>query len=474
MKQPQTIQELHNAVKNGTGAKDVFLKEAKRLYSGIIPNAATFDQTVKIFKNKGVLNENYVDLKPITEWEGRAKEPWEKQYASFLKEQEEDVKAETTKQSKYEEETRKHAYDNSDVKNLDNQIGQEVFKGIEFEACENPDKTLAELRSIVLKNLAKDKLYYVKNAMFGVKGLGYTEDAPGLKASKTDQMEKVKLNEGLFNRKKGPKVDGTYTVEYIKGTGKGHGKVFADQRTAQGFSDNVNDMAKDKITIVYPTGKRPESIQESKKPSIDQRLKDIHKAGDLVTLEAKIEAIDEEINSRNERINMIGENEDLKELVNPAKMKELQKEIKLLEKSKAQYQKLYEKMTGKKKAEVIDEPQEVEEETGEVDEIYDSGEDDMALNEIKVNDPTEYDLYDLEQDFSESGSVLFASEDETSIRFIVPIKEFEAVINGKRKYVIDEEGDIHLCDKDFAEQVIESDKMNHEDEDLDKDDSIFL
>ncbi len=39
---------------------------------------------------------------------------------------------------------------------------------------------IEELRQIVAKNLAKDINYYVKNGQFGVKGLGYITDAPGL------------------------------------------------------------------------------------------------------------------------------------------------------------------------------------------------------------------------------------------------------------------------------------------------------
>ena len=44
----------------------------------------------------------------------------------------------------------------------------------------NADKDVEELRAIVAKNLAKDIQYYVKNGQFGVKGLGYTTEAPGL------------------------------------------------------------------------------------------------------------------------------------------------------------------------------------------------------------------------------------------------------------------------------------------------------
>jgi hypothetical protein len=48
----------------------------------------------------------------------------------------------------------------------------------------NVDKTVDELKEIVRKNLAQDRTYYVKNAAFGVKGIGYTEEAPGLTAGK--------------------------------------------------------------------------------------------------------------------------------------------------------------------------------------------------------------------------------------------------------------------------------------------------
>ena len=48
---------------------------------------------------------------------------------------------------------------------------------------------------MVVKNLTKDPMYYTKNSAFGKMGIGYTDEAPGLKASKSDQMEKVKINE---------------------------------------------------------------------------------------------------------------------------------------------------------------------------------------------------------------------------------------------------------------------------------------
>jgi hypothetical protein len=44
----------------------------------------------------------------------------------------------------------------------------------------NEGKTVEELRAIVAKNLAKDLSHYVKDGQFGIKGVGYTTEAPGL------------------------------------------------------------------------------------------------------------------------------------------------------------------------------------------------------------------------------------------------------------------------------------------------------
>ncbi len=73
-------------------------------------------------------------------------------------------------------------YDYKDEKNYDNVFGEEFLKGYytELRDPKNADKHVEELRAIVAKNLAKDISYYVKNGQFGIKGVGYTTEAPGL------------------------------------------------------------------------------------------------------------------------------------------------------------------------------------------------------------------------------------------------------------------------------------------------------
>jgi len=134
----------------------------------------------EIFK---LVNENlgYADLQPINNLEPTPKADFENKFAQFLSEEvkEEDVKVDSKKVAKSVEEIEDRNYDYKDPKNLDNQIGQEVLNGVYFESKKNPDKSMEEIKEIVSKNLAKDGQYYMKNAAFGVEGLGYTEQKSG-------------------------------------------------------------------------------------------------------------------------------------------------------------------------------------------------------------------------------------------------------------------------------------------------------
>ena len=176
----------------------------------------------------------------------------------------------------------------------------------------NHKKTVDELKEMVAKNLAKDQLHYVKDGQFGVKGVGYTDELPGLKASKTDQMEKVKLKENKM--------------------------IKLSDLLEEGYGAREFEMGK-------KAGEKAEK-KKMKKESIQDRIKEIEKKGSVAALEAKINALDEEVTSRNGKLTMVSENEDLAEFVNPARVNEMKKEIKELEKAKAKYGKMYEKMTG--------------------------------------------------------------------------------------------------------------------------------
>jgi hypothetical protein len=310
----KTLQEQYNLIKEGKGSKHIFLTEAKKQFSNMLTNPMGFDEASKMLKTRGVISENYVDLQPINSFEATPKTSYETKFADFLAEEAKVVEKKTTKEV---DEINAHGFDAADKKNLDNQIGQEVLNGIYFEAKQNPDKDLDEIRKIVSKNLEKDGQYYMKNAAFGVEGLGYQEQKQ----------------------------------EEVSGAHK-----------ASGYSDKLKEMVKESLT----EGKK------SKKDSVESKLAEIDKQGQVVALEAKMDTIDEMIESKTQRLSMVSEDENLAELVDKKAIKGMQKEIKLLEKRKAKMEKMYEKMCGKSytKTEVVGEVDEVKETTEkEVDEI---------------------------------------------------------------------------------------------------------
>ena len=126
-------------------------------------------------------------------------------WANFLAEEVKAVEKEPTKEV-VDMETA--GFDYKDPKNIDNLYGEQFLKGYyaEMKDPKNADKDVAQLKEIVAKNLEKDRNFYVKNAAFGVKGIGYTEDAPGLAVSDKEikgkyassGMEEVKLKEGVM------------------------------------------------------------------------------------------------------------------------------------------------------------------------------------------------------------------------------------------------------------------------------------
>ena len=201
-----TLQEQYNLIKEGKGHKGIFLTEAKKQFPNMLTNPMGFEEASKMLKTRGVISENYIDLKPINTIEASPKAAWENKFAQFLAEE---AKAVEKKPTKEVEDIQAHNYDYKDKTNLDNQIGQEVLNGLYFEGRENPDKTLDELRKIVEKNLAKDGQYYMKNAAFGVKGLGYqqteVEEVAGKYASSgySDKLKKM-VKESLVKEEEFP------------------------------------------------------------------------------------------------------------------------------------------------------------------------------------------------------------------------------------------------------------------------------
>jgi hypothetical protein len=255
-----TLQEQYNLIKEGKGHKGIFLIEAKKQFPNMLTNPMGFEEASKMLKTRGVISENYVDLKPINTIEASPKAAWENKFAQFLAEE---AKAVEKKPTAEVEEIESHNYDYEDQTNLDNQIGQEVLNGLYFEGRENPDKTLDELRKMVAKNLAKDGQYYMKNAAFGVKGLGYqqteVEEVAGKYAASgySDKLKKM-VKESLSESKSSDLAKMGYSASDIED--------FMDEWKNGG--NKLPEKVKDYLDGLYNTAKGTLQTQWMRKESL--------------------------------------------------------------------------------------------------------------------------------------------------------------------------------------------------------------
>ena len=100
-----------------------------------------------------------------------------------------------------------------------------------------------------------------------------------------------------------------------------------------------------------------ENLNEGKKKASAYmaELAEIDKQSAVVAMEAKINKLAEMVEAKTQRLSMVHEDENLSELIDKKRVKMMEREIKEIERAKLKLEKLYEKMTGGKKKEVVDE-----------------------------------------------------------------------------------------------------------------------
>jgi len=374
-----------------------------------------------------LITENYVDLKPINKMEATPKSSWEEKYFNYINEAgdkslnpivNDDMKANTRESEekvssdpklKFEMETKQtgrfkisdgveniesHNYDYSPkVDNINNVNAQEMMNGVYCEVKNDPNLTLEEAQTKAVANLAKDSLHYVKNGMFGVEGLGYSEKSAGL-GEVDNQMQVVKegVKKALKEHFTGVATNGNPN-SFAAMSGEVINKMLAEEglkETPNSLDNFVNEMNKEEDMPMdendvdearqkaieasqekagmeeearpdYPDvdgdGDKEESMEKAlkdkkagkkkvKKESIDSKLAEIGKEAESVKLEAQLDFLHDHIAEKIDRVDSINEDDNLKELIDKTKMKQMQKEIKELEKKKAKMEKLYEKHCG--------------------------------------------------------------------------------------------------------------------------------
>ena len=236
----KTLQEQYNLIKEGKGSKEHFMRTVRHTFPNLITPTLSYNDTVTVLKNKSIISESIGGLVTTgrkQDWHSIFKEnmnfidygSWKKELINIIKKDanlddneiavnEEEIKKyynegkspkevyyniwqrdagnfwgiplNEAKEAKAEEkeptkdvvDMETKGYDYKDKKNYDNVFGQEFLKGFytEMGDSKNEGKTVEELRAIVAKNLAKDINHYVKDGQFGLKGVGYTTEAPSL------------------------------------------------------------------------------------------------------------------------------------------------------------------------------------------------------------------------------------------------------------------------------------------------------
>jgi hypothetical protein len=411
----KTLQDQYLLIKEGKGHKGVFLADAKRQFPNIVRNAATFEEASSCLKTKNIIAENVIGLTAVNSpFEPKKKESYELAFENFLaeakKKKEEDEKAELKATSKQVEKDLEHNFDYKDDKNPDNLIFDQIMTGYytEMKDPKNVDKTMQELKDMVFKNLQKDPIFYTKDGQFGVKGLGYSVDHPGLgepkepkgkyKASgygdlnesiqpineEESKLRKViremvdaELNEaslGVINNDVAPSYPINVPISYGDDKNVAHYSDDYEYDRQEGLLDvedylkQIEGMSKgDAFNYLEEMGLGNDEILTilknykslSLRESVEKELMAINKEAEHEIIASKLEKVQTLIDKKQAQITRLDEDEDLKDLTDAKKVKEISKDIKSLEKAKAKLEKMMHKGKAKlPRKEVIDETDE--------------------------------------------------------------------------------------------------------------------
>ena len=154
--------------------------------------------------------------------------------------------------------------------------------------------------------------------------------------------------------------------------------------TGLGLIDTLKDTINyvEDYAMTIRENKTMENLNEGKKKASAYmtELAEIDKQSAIVAMEAKIDKLAEMVEAKTQRLSMVSEDENLSELIDKKRVKMMEREIKEIEKAKMKLEKLYEKMSGGKKKEVVDE--EVEQER----DYEDAMKDDKATMEEEIDE----------------------------------------------------------------------------------------
>ena len=397
----KTLQAQYNLIKEGKGDKAYFMKLARYNFPDLVTPVLSYSDTITVLKNKSILsegiggvvttgkkqdwhaifNENMEKLKEkkddedeeeddddekykekIDQYEKREKdiEKFGLQHLKHLKEAKE-AKAEEKETTKDVTDMATRGYDYKDEKNYDNVFGQEFLQGYyaEMKDPKNSDKTMQELKDIVMKNLQKDPIHYTKDGQFGEKGLGYTTEVPGLGTPKEIKGKYKSSGYGDLKESIQPLNEEDKLRKVIR-------EMISEELNTEEFKNTLikleqpylNDKeALGDIQKIYSSHIQGlNSISQNLKESVEKELAAINKEAEHEIIASKLEKVQALIDKKQSQLSKLDEDEDMKSLTDDKKVKEISKDIKSLEKAKVKLEKLMGKgKTKDKKTKVLGE-----------------------------------------------------------------------------------------------------------------------
>tara|TARA_Y100000385_G_C13087190_1_gene636942 strand:+ start:1429 stop:2361 length:933 start_codon:yes stop_codon:yes gene_type:complete len=273
-----------------------------------------------------------------------------------------EAKATEAKTTKEVSEKEIASYDYKDKSNPDNQIFDQYIKGLKFEMEQNlelleasPKESLLKAKDIVIKNLKKDPLYYMKNAAFGVKDLGYVDQKPqgeptgkhkssgygDIKENKMKKSEQLKelLEEAVAGI---PSIGNPFAERKSTSYENKFAAFLAEEKekaTKEGKKEK--DLPPPPPEAGGPGGfaleeENPKEEKEPKKEGKAMKFEEVvkmtEKAGEMAKNRVMMEMYGRKMNELKETLNTINEDSNLAEFIDDRKTAALQKEIALYEK----------------------------------------------------------------------------------------------------------------------------------------------
>lgn len=273
----------------------------------------------------------------------------------------ESAKATEKKTTKEVDELNTKGWDYQDPKLFNNINPDQLLNGVAVEIRKDNSMPLEKAMEIVVKQLGKDPMYYIENAAFGVEGIGYTDEVVGLTPEEIKGKYKSSgygdLKEAIMNKSEKLKE---LLEEAVAGV-PSIGNPFAERKPEayetkfeaylaenartdaeeegylDGMKDEKADMSEDARTDAeeegYKDGMKDEKadLKKEGRMKYNEVLKEANRLGEMAKkkIEAKIyeRAIEERKNACS-----LTEDESIAEFVNQEAVKNIQKEIALLEK----------------------------------------------------------------------------------------------------------------------------------------------